>query len=428
MKKLYSFLFFILLLLKPVVGFCYNWLHDWNRLIMRCTVADGFSPLLTSRAYVYPNIGAYVVLTMMRDDLPQLYNRLNDFPPLPEKAPANYDFDIIALATFYTVAKKMVYRDDWCDSLYLQQLERLKPKNLNQAEMDENIQFGVQFGQIINQWADKDGYLQTKAKSNYIFVKSDSTWKPTPPEFRNATEPYWGMLRPLLITHIDSFILPPPQHFSTDTASMFFKENQSLYELSKSLTTEQKLIADFWDDNPDMNTFTGHIPNPRRHISPVSHWMNIVTQVCENKNADVQGAAYAYTMTAIALFESKICVWKNKYKYNFIRPVTYIRQYIDPQWMPQLVTPPFPEYPSGHSACSMAAALVLQEIFPAETSFADRTLLKFGLPERQFGSFVEAAKEVSESRVYGGIHYKFGVEQGMKLGERIAKEIINAME
>ncbi|MFN3578621.1 MAG: vanadium-dependent haloperoxidase, partial [Tabrizicola sp.] len=114
--------------------------------------------------------------------------------------------------------------------------------------------------------------------------------------------------------------------------------------------------------------------------------------------------------------------WREKYIYNLIRPVTYIKRHIDPQWETLLITPPFPEYPSGHSVLSGAAEAVLTAIFGENFAFEDATHEDDGLPVRRFASFREAAEEAAISRLYGGIHYRFACEQGLEQGRCIGRQ------
>jgi hypothetical protein len=119
-----------------------------------------------------------------------------------------------------------------------------------------------------------------------------------------------------------------------------------------------------------------------------------------------------------------IACWNTKYKYNRVRPVTVIKKLIDRNWTPLLQTPPFPEYPSGHSVISAAAASVLTHLFGDSFSFTDDTEEEFGLPVKKFQSFAAAAEEAALSRLYGGIHFRDAIENGVKEGEQIGKWVI----
>ena len=155
--------------------------------------------------------------------------------------------------------------------------------------------------------------------------------------------------------------------------------------------------------------------------------MNITHVACAKKNAGLVESLEAYSRVAISLVDGFISCWDEKYRSKLIRPETYINQYIDENWVPLLQTPPFPEYTSGHSVISSAAAVALTTLFGENYSFADSTEIEFGLTARKFASFKEASEEAAISRLYGGIHYrpacKNGIVQGSTLGNFIVQKI-----
>ena len=138
-------------------------------------------------------------------------------------------------------------------------------------------------------------------------------------------------------------------------------------------------------------------------------------------------SAGAYVRVAVALADAFISCWDEKYRSNQVRPETFINVYVDENWRPVLQTPPFPEHTSGHSVISSAAALALTHIFGSPFPFADTVEEEYGLPRRNFNSFVEASEEAAVSRLYGGIHYRpaidFGVEQGRKVGDWVNQHL-----
>ena len=113
-------------------------------------------------------------------------------------------------------------------------------------------------------------------------------------------------------------------------------------------------------------------------------------------------------LLGIAISDGFVQCWRSKFEYDLLRPITYIRRVIDPNWEPLLNTPPFPEYPSGHSTQSGAAATVLTAVFGENFAFDDSTHVDDGLPVRSFPNFRAAADEAGISRLYGGIHFRFG--------------------
>ena len=116
-----------------------------------------------------------------------------------------------------------------------------------------------------------------------------------------------------------------------------------------------------------------------------------------------------------------------KYVYNLIRPITYIKKNIDPKWEPILNTPPFPEYPSGHSTVSGAMDAVLTAFFGENYAFEDKTGSPDGRNPRNYKSFHEAAEEAGISRLYGGIHFHSAIVDGLAQGRCIG-EYTNALK
>ena len=125
----------------------------------------------------------------------------------------------------------------------------------------------------------------------------------------------------------------------------------------------------------------------------------------------------------MAVSDAFVSCWFQKYRYNLLRPVTYSRAQFDPDWLPLLVTPPFPEYPSGHSVQSGAAFQVLTDLFGRRYDFVDRTHDERGFAPRRFDSFLDAADEAALSRLYGGIHFRAAIENGLAQGRRIGRAV-----
>ena len=162
-----------------------------------------------------------------------------------------------------------------------------------------------------------------------------------------------------------------------------------------------------------------------KKITPGAHWIGIVKIAAKKTNSDFDKTVFAYTKTSIAIADAFISCWDEKYRSNLIRPETLINKHFDDSWQPVLQTPPFPEYTSGHSVVSGAAAIALTDIFGDNFAFDDDTEVTYGLPVRSFNSFNEAADEAAISRMYGGIHYRKAVDVGVKQGRDLGKFLID---
>ena len=161
-----------------------------------------------------------------------------------------------------------------------------------------------------------------------------------------------------------------------------------------------------------------------KKVSPGGHWMGISGIAVAKAKQPLVPALATYSLVSIALFDAFIACWDVKYKTNYIRPVTAIQQLMQPSWDPVLQTPPFPEYPSGHSVISMASAVVLTHIFGDKFSYIDNSEKPYGVENRSYHSFYEAASEAAMSRLYGGIHFREAIDNGNAFGKKIGEYII----
>ncbi len=176
-------------------------------------------------------------------------------------------------------------------------------------------------------------------------------------------------------------------------------------------------IARYWADDPGES------------VTPPGHWISILNQVLEREQASLALASESYAKVGIAVADAFITCWHTKYLYNVPRPITYIQKVIDPTWntpvvVDPVITPPFPEYTSGHSVQSGAAAGVLSDLFGANYAFTDHTHVRLGYAPRAFASFEEAAQEAAISRLYGGIHYRAAIENGLQQGNCVSERVL----
>jgi len=165
-----------------------------------------------------------------------------------------------------------------------------------------------------------------------------------------------------------------------------------------------------------------------KKITPGGHWIGITKIACQSSNASFIQSLEAYALTSIALADGFISCWDEKYRSNLTRPETVINEHIDKDWLPTLQTPPFPEYTSGHSVISTAAAAALTSIFGDNFSFKDDTELEYGLPVRNFSSFFDASEEAAVSRLYGGIHYRPAIDNGVVQGKRLGDYVVSQIK
>jgi len=277
-------------------------------------------------------------------------------------------------------------------------------------------------------WASEDMYKQTRTFPQYTILQETKYWKPTPPDYMQGIEPHWNKIRPMVLDSARQFKPIPPEEFSLEEGSEFHNQLKEVYEVGRNLTDEQVEIAKFWDCNPYVSHHRGHAMFATKKITPGGHWIGITSIATRQSNSDFPETIEAYTRVSIALFDAFISCWDEKWRSIVVRPETLINEYMDDNWVPLLQTPPFPEYTSGHSVISRAAAVTLTDIYGDNFSFNDTTELEYGLTERQFDSFLEASEEAAISRLYGGIHYMMACENGVDQGNRVGEFIVNNVE
>ncbi len=397
--------------------------HQWNRCVIEVIMEDGFGPPIAARIHAYQNLAGYQAAFHGESGYRSMVGLLNGFTacPLPEKG-QTYDWRVAAVAAYQVACSKLVYRTGITDSLAKVHFDRLKGEVAADV-FDRSKAYGADVGKAINAYAKADGYARTQGLPDYEWPRCDSCWVPTPPNFAKPLSPYCGQVRTIVLTGANEFPVPPSVPFSTKPGSEFYKAAMEVIEVSKSLTPEQREIANFWNDNPVLTNYHGHFIFNSRQISPGGHWMNITERVLRDQNSGMMRSMEVYSMVAFALFDGFTACWAEKFRGNLIRPVTYINTHIDKAWEPMLQTPPFPEHASGHSTITAAAAEVLMHHF-GDVPFVDSTEVPFGWKPRSFPNFRAAALEASISRLYGGIHYRRGCDAGNEHGSKIGKAVV----
>lgn len=389
---------------------------------------NNFPPMIAARNYAYANIAAYETMAAGDQRFNSLAGQIKHLPPLPEFDAANVDFHFASLLAFCKVGEAVTFPEGSMEN-YVGKLKQQADSAGMPGEVVKASQaFADSVAAHILKWSKGDNYAKTRSASKYSVTDEPGRWIPTPPLYGQAVEPHWMKIRTFVIDSSSHFRCPPPPKYDTlKKNGEYYKAMWEVKTVGDSLTEEQKHIADFWDDNPFKMNVQGHVMFATKKFSPAGHWMNIVGIASEKAKADFGTTVSAYTGAAIALFDGFIGCWDEKFRSNLIRPETAINR-VDPLWRPYIQTPPFPSYPSGHSVISAAAAEVMSSMYGDNLSFADTSLLEFGIKNRQIASFREAAIEAGMSRLYGGIHYRFDLDEGNKMGVAIGSLIVDRLK
>ncbi len=399
--------------------------HESVKKLTDIIVHDIFNPVVASRIYAYPNIAAYEVLVNQYPEYQSLAGQLNGLTQAPKPdSEKEIDFHLAALQAFITVGKALIFSEDKME-LYRQKMyTKIKDTNIPSSVFENSVAYGEEVAKHILDWTGKDNYKESRSFPKYTVVNNAEFWKPTPPDYMEGIEPHWMKIRTLVLDSCNQFSPPPPTPYSMDKNSQFYKEVLEVYETGKNLTDEQTEIAKFWDCNPYVSHHKGHAMFATKKITPGGHWMGITSIASKQAKSDFMETSEAYTMVTIGLFDGFISCWDEKWRSILLRPETVINEFVDEDWVPLLQTPPFPEYTSGHSVISNAAATVLTKLYGESFSYEDTTELEYGLTARRFDSFFEASEEAAISRLYGGIHYMPAIVNGVTQGKHVGNWVI----
>lgn len=397
--------------------------HQLNYVI----IFDIFSPPVASRVFAYSNLAAYEVLAHEGHHFISLAGKVMGLQHIPSPATGSaIDYPFASMIAFLKVGNQLTFSSDTMRILTDSLKALARDHGMGSEMFASSVAYGNQVADSVIAWSKKDNYDKTRG-SSFTVTGLPGHWEPTPPGYFEAVEPLWNTLRPMVLDSANMFPPPPPVTFSTERGSGFYKAAKEVMDTVGALDTTQKWIANFWDCNSFKLHVEGHAMYATKAMTPPGHWTEIVGTICRNNQADFYKTVYAYTGATIGMYDAFICCWYTKYKYDLIRPETYINKYISQQWRPYLQTPPFPEYNSAHSTISAAAATVLASIFPGRTEFRDSSERNWGWPDRTFQNADDAAWEVSLSRFYGGIHYRKSVSTAYDQGKKIGNLVLNKL-
>ncbi len=405
-----------------------DFLHRSMKRITDVIIHDIFSPPVASRIYVYSSIAAYEVLVNENPEYVSLAGQVNGLTETPKPDPnLEYCFPLAAVQACLKLGQAMTFSEEKFEEFRSELLTEFKSMGIPNDVYERSIAYGEQVGAHILTWSGTDNYKETRTFPKYTVTEDPARWQPTPPDYMDGIEPSWNKIRTMVLDSCNQFAPPPPTPFDTTKTSKFYEELMHVYKTGKELDDEQIEIAKFWDCNPYVSHHKGHVMFATKKITPGGHWIGITAIASKVAGSDIMETARAYAVTSIALFDGFISCWDEKYASNVIRPETAINRHIDPDWRPLLQTPPFPEYTSGHSVISRAAALALTSVYGDNFEYVDSVEVEFGLTARSFKSFIEASEEAAVSRLYGGIHYwpacSIGVEQGKGVGNHVVRNL-----
>ncbi|WP_246727455.1 vanadium-dependent haloperoxidase [Agrobacterium sp. MA01] len=398
-------------------------MRDWYRLILELVRhTPTYSPPVASRAFAYLGVTAYEALAAGDTTMTSLAGQLNGLTPVPRReAGLAYDEAVVMQAALSSAAREFFGNTGPTGQRALKRMTEKLSSEVAVGLAPDLVARSQAYGESITAhilaWSLDDGGAKVENMGfplEFALGSNKDSWVPT--SLINQQQmpllPQWGENRPFALQTGNGCPLPAPPVYSEEKDSDFYKEAMEVYEAVNSVTDEQRAIARFWSDDPMLSP------------TPPGHWIVIALKVLDEQEAGAAEHADLLARLGISLADAFIGCWHSKFEYDLLRPVTYIKRVIDPKWEPILITPPFPEYPSGHSTQSGAAATVLTAFFGENFAFTDNTHEKDKLPNRSFKSFWDAAEEAGISRLYGGIHFRAAIDRGLDQGRCIGEKAV----
>lgn len=387
---------------------------QWVGLQQELTkTTPGFDPLVASRAFAYSGLALYESMVKGMQGYisvasPRIGSDINALPGdgvIHWPASANAAMAFILENLYANTSEENKTKIHALEEAFEEIFEgEVKPETV-----ERSAAYGRKVAGLIFDWSKTDGgheaYLSA-TNNNYVPPAGPGKWVPTPPGFSQPARPYWGNNRSFVPNSATTTMPPDPPAYSTDQDSDFYEAVHELYQLSISLTPDNIAVVKTWGD------LAGNYGTP-------AHYTNIATQLISQKGLKLDEAAFTYAKHGMALYEATICVFKAKYTYNLIRPISYLQNEMGNElWTSVIGTPAHPEYPSAHAVIGGASYVALESIFGQNYSFVDRTHeLLHGT--RSYENLKAYATEAAWSRVLGGIHYRFSSEAGLEQGEKV---------
>jgi PAP2 superfamily len=388
---------------------------DWITITNDTAISTASNPLVTSRVLSLVSASVFDAVNGIEPRYQPLHVRPN--------APHNASPGAAAIQAAYAILIKIY--PQLTASLTTQRDASIAA--LGSKESPNSVQAGMSWGQTVADamWAyrSNDGFAPPPPPFVGVLgiVGSPAAigvWRPTPTVNAPGAGPQFATMTPWVLKRASQFRLPPPNALTSAEYAADYNEIKIMGAYSgSSRTADESEYVLFWAGNTPL------------------YWNRIAAQIAAERSLTLTENAHLFGLLNVTMTDALIACWDSKYRYVFWRPITAIRAGDtdgnpatdpDPAWIPWLDffpsgTPPHPEYPSGHSTVSGAAATVLAGMFGDDTAFTVTSDVRSGT--RQFANFLAAVSEIANARVFGGIHLRVSCVRGNALGQAVAQYV-----
>ena len=383
---------------------------DWNRIMLDAlTGPPAVSPPLAARS-------AAIVAASVFDAINGIERRYTPIH-VPPAAPSGASQRAAAVqAAYASLVRLFPAQTATFDGLRIISLSGIASSAA--AEHSESIQRGIEWGQAVAdsiwEWRSNDGF--SNVQPPFTGGLAPGQWRPTPPALAPGLAPQMAQMTPWVIAMPSQFRPAGPNPLTSARYAADLNETEAMGSATSSTrTADQTLYVQFWNST-----------------NPPDFWDSAAIRLSAERRLTSSENARLLAHLNMAMADAVIGCWDAKYNYDSWRPITAIRladtdgnpdTTADTAWTPIIATPPFPEYPSAHSCVSSAATSILAAYFGETAEFS---VTSRGMPAvvRYFDGFSDALDEVTNARVFGGIHFRTACDDGRVLGRGVGGYVL----
>jgi hypothetical protein len=378
--------------------------------LVEVRIATGCTPPVTARIFGYAGLCLYEATTPFRPGRSSLLNEVQGYVKSAKKQiqPQDYDESLIVCTALASIFDSLLTlapnQKSQLSSIKAQYQERFQ-SGLSKEKIERSIAFGTALALEVFQLSKTDGataQVHRNYDSSHQLKKGKGKWRLQP--LQTALLPAWGNNRSMVAANA-TVSLKMPIDFSTDSLSPFYLQAKEVADAVSNTTQVQRETAFYWSDT-------------QGSLTPAGHMVHIAQGIMITEGLNLADISEIYAALGIALSDAMVACWKIKYDHSLIRPKDYIQDYIAADWNTVFLTPPFPEFPSGHCTQAGVAEAILEYYFGVDYSFIDQANAPH-FANRSFVCFDQMVEEIGLARLVGGLHYRFSNQAGRSLGNEI---------
>ncbi len=392
---------------SEVVG---SWIN-MQLTMLRVPLPAGTGSQGSDRSQGYTGIAVYEAVVPGMPAYQSLAGQLTNLPAMPSTEPGRaYHWGASANAALAEISRRLFPTTADANKTAINNLEsawnNMYAADVDAATLQRSVAFGKEVATRVANWAATDG--SAIVNPPYVVPTGFGLWVPTAPA--PAINPYMSQRRLMVPGSDEGTELAPPPPFSSSPASAYYAMVKRVYDASLTLTADQKAMADYFKDVPGYGAGGGFV------------WC--LQEALRTAKPTLDQAALTFAKVGMATHDVTLVLFRNKYVFNTMRPITYIRSYIDPAWNTYIPTPNHPEFPSGHATSNGAILTMMSNSFGENFPITLHTYDYLGYAPRHYDSFSALSDDASDSRVYGGLHYIETQEKSLVQGKKVAQNIL----